>query len=137
MFTACSDTSDSDDTADQHAATTVAPATKTGSLLSIQGCPVRGLRICPINCQLTTNFSAKYQLTTNYLQHKWISEYEFLKNCPRRLSNLILKSGHFPGNWCEGITPIYKCGNKILQYGGMCVSSCMGNIFTTGCLANR
>ena len=22
------------------------------------------------------------------------------------------ESGHFPGNWCEGITPIYKCGNK-------------------------
>ena len=44
MFTASSDTSDSDDTADQHPATAKAPVTKTGSPLSIQGCPVRGLR---------------------------------------------------------------------------------------------
>ena len=49
----------------------------------------------------------------------------FLKNCLRRLSNLILKSGHFPGNWCEGIFPIYKCGNKIYYSAEECVSVVM------------
>ena len=92
---------------------------------------------CPLKIETTQYLDGGQDHILLSSQHKWISEYEFLKNCPRRLSNLILKSGHFPGNWCEGITPIYKCGNKILQYGGMCVSSCVGKIFTTGCLANR
>ena len=91
---------------------------------------------CPLKIE-TTQHPGGAGSYIAYLQHKWISEYEFLKNCLRRLCNLILKSGHFPGNWCEGITPIYKCGNKILQYGGMCVSSCVGKIVTTSCLANR
>ncbi|KAL9982766.1 hypothetical protein ACROYT_G004864 [Oculina patagonica] len=46
-----------------------------------------------------------------------------------KLFNLILRSGHMPDVWCQGlITPIYKSGDKSdpTNYRGICVSSCLG-----------
>ena len=51
-----------------------------------------------------------------------------------KLFNLILKSGFFPSTWYEGIiTPIYKSGNKNdpSNYRGICISSCLGKLFTS------
>lgn len=44
--------------------------------------------------------------------------------------NLILKSDHFPCNWCE---PSYKSGTKNdpSNYRGICLSSCLGKLFTS------
>ena len=53
-------------------------------------------------------------------------------NVYKKLFNLILKSGIFPNEWCEGlITPIFKCGEKKdpTNYRGICVSSCLGKFF--------
>ena len=50
----------------------------------------------------------------------------------QKLFNLILLSGSFPENWCQGlITPIFKCGDKNdpNNYRGICVSSCLGKLY--------
>lgn len=50
----------------------------------------------------------------------------------KKLFNLILISGIFPDNWCQGlITPIFKSGEKKdpNNYRGICVSSCLGKLF--------
>ena len=49
-----------------------------------------------------------------------------------KLFNIILKSGHFPSIWNQGIiTPIYKNGDKCdpNNYRGICVSSNLGKLF--------
>ena len=49
-----------------------------------------------------------------------------------KLFNLILRSGKMPDIWCQGlITPIYKSGDRSdpTNYRGICVSSCLGNLF--------
>ena len=59
---------------------------------------------------------------------------QYLKTALCKLFNLILKSGFFPSSWCEGIiTPIYKSGNKNdpSNYRGICISSCLGKLFTS------
>ena len=58
-----------------------------------------------------------------------------LKSCEKillkgykNLFNLILESGQFPDQWCEGlITPIFKSGDKTnpYKYRGICVTSCL------------
>lgn len=50
-----------------------------------------------------------------------------------KLFNLILLSGNFPDGWCTGaITPIFKSGKRTecSNYRGICVSSCLGKLFT-------
>jgi hypothetical protein len=42
-----------------------------------------------------------------------------------KLFNLVLKTGHFPDQWCDGlITPIFKSGDKTdpNNYRGICVT---------------
>ena len=59
---------------------------------------------------------------------------EQLTNVYLKLFNLILKTGIFPNLWCEGIiTPIFKSGDKTKSenYRGICVSSCIGKLFTS------
>ena len=54
-----------------------------------------------------------------------------LLNVYQKLFNLILRSGIFPIDWCEGlITPIFKSGDKkdANNYRGICVSSCLGKL---------
>ena len=49
-----------------------------------------------------------------------------------KLFNVVLRSGCFPGMWCEGlISPIHKNGDKSdpNNYRGICVSSCVGKLF--------
>ena len=49
-----------------------------------------------------------------------------------KLFNLVLKTGIFPSEWCEGlITPIFKSDNKLdcNNYRGISVSSCLGKFF--------
>ena len=49
-----------------------------------------------------------------------------------KLFNLILKTGIFPKQLCEGlITPIFKSDDKLNcnNYRGICVSSCLGKYF--------
>jgi hypothetical protein len=49
-----------------------------------------------------------------------------------KLFNLILQTGNFPTQWCEGlITPIFKTGDKsdCNNYIGICISSCLGKFF--------
>jgi hypothetical protein len=46
----------------------------------------------------------------------------------QKLFNLVLETGHFPDQWCEGlITPIFKSGDKTdpNNYRGICVTSCL------------
>jgi hypothetical protein len=50
-----------------------------------------------------------------------------------KLFNLILSSGVFPRIWSEGyIVPIYKAGSRLDpgNYRGICISSCLGKLFT-------
>ena len=50
----------------------------------------------------------------------------------KKLFNLILQSGTFPNQWCEGlITPIFKSGEKsdTNNYRGICVTSCLSKFF--------
>ena len=49
-----------------------------------------------------------------------------------KLFNLILQSGKMSDVWCQGlIGPIYESGDKSdpTNYRGICVSSCLGNLF--------
>ena len=51
-----------------------------------------------------------------------------------KLFNLILQCGKMPDIWCQGlITPIYKSGDRRdpTNYRGICVSSCLGKLFTS------
>ena len=46
----------------------------------------------------------------------------------QKLFNLVLETGNFPDQWCEGlITPIFKSGDKTdpNNYRGICVTSCL------------
>ena len=57
----------------------------------------------------------------------------YLKTSICKLFNLILESGFFPTNWCEGvITPIFKSGDKRdpANHRGICISSCLGKLFS-------
>jgi hypothetical protein len=50
----------------------------------------------------------------------------------KKLFNLILETGSFPDQWCEGlITPIFKSGDKTNPnyYRGICVTSCLSKFF--------
>ena len=51
-----------------------------------------------------------------------------------KLFNLILQSGKMPDIWCQGLTtPMYKSGDKgdPANYRGLCVSSCLGKLFSS------
>ena len=51
-----------------------------------------------------------------------------------KLFNLVLKTGHFPDQWCDGlITPIFKSGDKTdpNNYRGICVTSCLSKFLCT------
>jgi hypothetical protein len=50
----------------------------------------------------------------------------------KKLFNLILETGSFPDQWCEGlIMPIFKSGDKTNpnNYRGICVTSCLSKFF--------
>ena len=56
----------------------------------------------------------------------------FMLDVLLKLFNLILNSGTFPTNWCDGlITPIFKSGKKDDpgNYRGICVSSNLSKVF--------
>ena len=58
---------------------------------------------------------------------------QFLVIPLRKLFNFILSKGRFPDNWsAELISPIFKSGNKHnpSNYRGICVTSCLGKLFT-------